>query len=59
MESCRRILTCPTSIWESAGDSAYEGRGVIVRCPSGRRIWQATITLPDVGRINFIFDVIY
>ena len=30
-----------------------------VRCPSGRRIWQATITLPDVGRINFIFDVIY
>lgn len=44
---------------KSAGDSAYEGRGVIVRCPSGRRIWQATITLPDVGRINFIFDVIY
>jgi len=44
---------------KSAGDSAYEGRGVIVRCPSGRRIWQATITLPDVGRTNFIFDVIY
>lgn len=44
---------------KSADNVTYEGRGVIVRCPSGRRIWQATITLPDVGQINFIFDVIY
>jgi len=44
---------------KSAGNAAYEGRGVIVRCPSGRRTWQATIILPDVGQINFIFDVIY
>jgi hypothetical protein len=42
-----------------AGNAAYEGRGVIVRCPSGRRTWQATVTIPDVGRTDFIFDVIY
>jgi hypothetical protein len=42
-----------------AGNATYEGRGVIVRCPSGRRIWQATVTIPDAGQIDFIFDVIY
>ena len=42
-----------------SGNATYEGRGVIVRCPSGRRTWQATITIPDAGQIDFIFDVIY
>jgi hypothetical protein len=42
-----------------SGNATYEGRGVIVRCPSGRRTWQATITIPDSGQIDFIFDVIY
>lgn len=42
-----------------AGNATYEGRGVIVRCPSGRRTWQATVTIPDAGQIEFIFDVIY
>ena len=44
---------------KSAGNATYEGRGVIVRCPSGRRTWQATVTIPDVGQADFIFDVIY
>lgn len=44
---------------QSAGNAVYEGRGVIVRCPSGRRIWQATVTIPDLGQTDFIFDVIY
>ena len=44
---------------KSAGNDTYEGRGVIVRCPSGRRIWQATVIIPEVGRTAFIFDVIY
>ena len=44
---------------ESAGIATYEGQGVIVRCPSGRRTWQATVTIPDVGQTEFIFDVIY
>lgn len=37
----------------------YEGKGIIVRCPSGRRIWQATVTVPNIGQAEFIFDVIY
>ena len=44
---------------KSAGSAVYEGRGVIVRCPSGRRTWQATVTVPGVGQADFIFDVIY
>ena len=44
---------------ESSGPSVYEGRGIIVRCPSGRRIWQATVTVPDLGSVRFVFDVIY
>jgi hypothetical protein len=41
------------------GDSLYQGKGVIVRCPSGRRTWKARITAPDLGSVEFVFDVIY
>ncbi len=41
------------------GEGLYEGRGVIVRCPSGGKIWRATVTIPDLGQAEFIFDVIY
>jgi hypothetical protein len=44
---------------KSTGNATYEGQGVIVRCPSGRRTWQATVTIPDAGQTDFIFDVIY
>jgi hypothetical protein len=44
---------------KSAGNNTYEGRGVIVKCPSGRRTWCATVTVPDFGQTDFIFDVIY
>lgn len=37
----------------------FEGRGVNFRFKSGRRTWQAKITLPDMGSAAFIFDVIY
>jgi len=37
----------------------YQGTGIIVRCPSGKTIWQATINLSGIGSANFIFDVIY
>lgn len=37
----------------------YEGQGVIVRCPSGKRIWRATVTLPSIGKAEFTFDVVY
>lgn len=39
--------------------TVYEGKGVIVRCPSGRRTWRATVTIPGKGIADFIFDVIY
>ena len=41
------------------GTGAYEGRGVIVRCKSGRRTWFANVTVPGTGEVKFIFDVIY
>jgi hypothetical protein len=39
--------------------NGYEGQGVIVRCPSGRRTWKAIVTLPETGKVEFVFDVIY
>ena len=41
------------------GTGTYEGRGVIVRCKSGRRTWFANVTIPGTGEVKFIFDVIY
>lgn len=37
----------------------YQGTGIIVRCPSGKTVWQATVNLPGTGSTSFIFDVIY
>ncbi|NQU65745.1 MAG: hypothetical protein HQ517_15900 [SAR324 cluster bacterium] len=37
----------------------YEGTGVIVKCPSGRTVWRATVTFPEEGTVDYIFDVIY
>ena len=44
---------------KSIDNGKYRGKGIIVRCPSGRTIWQATVTVPDIGKVKFIFDVIY
>jgi hypothetical protein len=41
------------------GSTTYEGQGVIVKCPSGRRTWKAAVTLPEAGAVDFVFDVIY
>ena len=41
------------------GPGTYEGTGVIVRCPSGKRTWFANVVVPDAGEVKFIFDVIY
>jgi len=38
---------------------AYQGTGIIVRCPSGKTIWQATVDLPEIGSVNYIFNVVY
>ncbi len=44
---------------KSNGKGVYTGSGIIVRCPSGKRIWKAAVTVPDTGSVEFIFDVIY
>ena len=44
---------------KAVNDTTYVGKGVIVRCPSGRRVWRATVTFPQKGAVEFIFDVIY
>ena len=44
---------------KSTGQGTYEGAGVIVRCKSGKRIWRATVTLPNIGKADFTFDVVY
>ena len=44
---------------EPVGQNSYAGKGVIVKCPSGRTIWRATVTIPEKGAVDFIFKVIY
>jgi uncharacterized GH25 family protein len=39
----------------------YAGKGVIVRCPSGKKVWKAQIAVPSeqgVETVSFIFEVI-
>lgn len=36
---------------------AWEGKGIIVKCRSGRTLWQATILSPELGNPAFSFDV--
>jgi hypothetical protein len=44
---------------KSVGDGAYRGKGIIVRCKSGRHTWFADVVVPDVGEVKFVFDVVY
>ncbi len=41
------------------GKDVYAGNGIIVRCPSGKRVWQATVSVPNIGTVRFVFDVVY
>lgn len=44
---------------EKKFDGIYSGRGIVVRCPSGRTLWQADVTIPGIGTTAFLFDVVY
>ena len=44
---------------KSVGNGVHEGTGIIVRCPSGKKVWKAMVTVPNMGTAEFIFDVIY
>ncbi|MBA2881048.1 hypothetical protein HNR65_001374 [Desulfosalsimonas propionicica] len=40
-------------------ENTWTGKGVIVRCPSGKTTWFARVTLPETGTAEFVFDVVY
>ncbi len=44
---------------QPAENNRYKGKGIIVRCPSGHRTWKVSVTLPDIGTTEYIFDVVY
>lgn len=37
----------------------FVGKGVIVKCRSGKRLWKASVTVPGLGKTDFIFNVDY
>lgn len=39
-------------------ESTYQGKGVVVKCPSGKKTWQALVTIPPLGTVEFVFDVL-
>lgn len=42
------------------GNGIYEGKGVIVRCPSGKKIWKADVAVRRAGRtttVPFLIEV--
>ena len=44
-------------VLKKTSDGGYSGRGVIPRCPSGKRLWQAEIEIPGAGRVVYRFNV--
>lgn len=44
---------------KKVSNSAYSGKGVIVRCPSGRTLWKAGVTIPGIGTADYTFHVVY
>src|SRR5512143_2025915 len=47
-------------VMKKAGAGHYEGKGVIIRCPSGKKTWQAEVTVTRPNRtdaVDFVFEV--
>jgi nitrogen fixation protein FixH len=45
---------------KKTGAGRYEGKGVIIRCPSGKKTWQAEVTVTRPKRtdaVDFVFEV--
>jgi hypothetical protein len=40
-------------------DGTYTGKGIIPRCPSGKRLWSAAVDIPGSGKVGFTFNVSY
>ncbi len=54
-------------ILEKTAGGTYKGKGVIPKCPSGRKLWRAVVYLPEAGnstannntKADFLFNVTY
>ena len=42
---------------EKTGDNSYKGTGIIVKCPSGRTLWRATLLVSKTFKPDFTFNV--
>lgn len=45
-------------------DGRYAGKGIIPRCPSGKKLWRATVEIPTqkstkTEKIDFLFNITY
>ena len=40
-----------------SSDGTFTGTGIIPRCPSGKRLWQAGVEIPGDGRVSYTFNV--
>jgi hypothetical protein len=40
-------------------DGKYSGKGIIPRCPSGKKVWQAEVDVPGAAKAVFRFHVSY
>jgi hypothetical protein len=38
-------------------DGTFTGRGIIPRCPAGKKLWQADIEFPGDVRVSYRFHV--
>jgi hypothetical protein len=47
-------------ILKHAKNGRYEGKGIITRCPSGKKMWKAEITVKQARKttiVDFVFEV--
>jgi hypothetical protein len=44
---------------KAIGEGIYRGKGIIVRCPTGKTAWRAWVFIPGLDKIEYIFNVIY
>jgi hypothetical protein len=44
---------------KSEANGTFTGSGTIVRCPSGKTLWQITVTVPGAGTAEFRVNAVY
>ncbi|MBI5848067.1 MAG: hypothetical protein HZB31_08990 [Nitrospirae bacterium] len=44
-------------ILKKSPDGAFRGKGIIPRCPSGKKLWRAAVTIPGAGKVSYTFHV--